>query len=92
MSDFYDEVYGPESIVFQGTPHGRIQWKGTDVCMDIVCVCGADAHVDAIFFYHYQCLACGRKFAVGTRVALIELNAEQIAHAERGIGFTTGEP
>lgn len=39
-------------------PHGWIQWKGTDVCMDIHCKCGFHGHVDAEFAYFVKCLEC----------------------------------
>jgi len=29
---------------YEGRPHGWVQWKGTDVCMDVHCACG---HIDA---------------------------------------------
>ena len=28
-----------------------IQWKGTDVCMDFHCKCGAHLHIDGMFVY-----------------------------------------
>lgn len=33
------------------TPHGWIQWKGTDVCMDFHCECGEANHYDGYFAY-----------------------------------------
>jgi len=40
-------------------PHGWIQWKGTDVCMDIYCPhCGEHTHLDADFAYTVRCGAC----------------------------------
>jgi len=37
-----------------------IQWKGTKVCMDFVCLaCGRDLHVDGEFAYSVECLECG---------------------------------
>ncbi len=35
---------------------GWIQWKGTDVCIDLHCVCGNNGHVDGDFMYEVQCL------------------------------------
>lgn len=61
--------------------HAWIQWKGTNVCMDVHCVCGAHGHVDADFAYFYAC-RCGRRFAVGQSVPLIEVHpdfADEIA-------------
>ena len=33
-------------------PHGWIQWKGTDVCIDLHCECGSHGHVDGDFVYY----------------------------------------
>lgn len=60
-------------------PHGWIQWKGTDACVDVHCLCGAHGHIDGDFFYRYQCLACGRKYAVGSIIKLIELTEDEAA-------------
>ncbi len=51
-------------------PYGFIQWKGTDVCMDLHCVCGFHGHVDGDFFYFYKC-QCGRVYEVGVHVPLL---------------------
>ncbi len=62
-----------------GTGSGWIQWKGTEVCIDLHCKCGHHGHVDARFFYFYECPACHEKFAVGQTVKLIELSPEDLA-------------
>lgn len=81
MKDFYQQVYGQDNP--EGDAHGWIQWKGTNVCIDLYCKCGHHGHYDGEFFYHYECSACHRKYAVGANVKLIELNAEQVAHVEK---------
>lgn len=45
-----------------------IQWKGTDLCMDFHCPCGAHCHVDASFAYYVRCGACGQVYQMGTQV------------------------
>jgi hypothetical protein len=35
-----------------------IQWKGTDVCLDFHCKCGAYAHFDGFFAYAFRCSKC----------------------------------
>lgn len=35
-----------------------VQWKGTDVCLDFWCACGAHIHYDGDFAYHLQCPHC----------------------------------
>ena len=54
-------------------PHCWIQWKGTDVCMDIHCECGELTHVDAEFAYFVECCECHRKYFVNGHVQLIEI-------------------
>lgn len=39
-------------------PHAFIQWKGTDVCMDFYCDCGAHCHFDGDFAYVVECPHC----------------------------------
>jgi hypothetical protein len=74
---FFKETSGVDDLKWAGKPHGSIQWKGTDVCMDIDCSCGAHSHIDADFFYHFECNECHRKFMVSPNVALVELTPEQ---------------
>lgn len=90
MKDFYEQVYSQDSP--EGDAHGWIQWKGTSVCMDIHCKCGRHGHMDADFFYHYACPTCGRRYAVGQVVKLIELTEEQAQHVmEHHVGFQMDE-
>jgi len=58
---------------FQDKPHGWIQWKGTDVCIDLHCACGALIHFDGDFLYYFICPHCGRMWEVGSHVALYEV-------------------
>src|SRR4051812_34970606 len=81
---FYQEVHEEQDGKFHvGKPHGWIQWKGTQVCMDLRCKCGYHGHVDTDFFYFYQCPNCLTKYAVGAHVKLIELTEEQSKQANR---------
>ena len=50
-----------------------IQWKGTDVCMDWICDCGVQHHVDGDFCYLLECADCGRIYQVGTEVTLTKV-------------------
>jgi hypothetical protein len=83
---YWKEVQQPEHDAFKGKPHGWIQWKGTDACIDLHCVCGSHGHIDGDFLYHYKCAKCGRRYALGMNVSLIELNDEQAAFIENGGG------
>ena len=61
---------------YEGKPHGWIQWKGTNVCMDVHCVCGAHLHFDADFTYHVKCFHCQRVYMCNGHIELIELQKE----------------
>lgn len=61
---------------YEGKPHGWIQWKGTDVCMDVYCACGEQFHIDASFAYHVKCPECGRFYMCNGHIELIEELAE----------------
>lgn len=80
----YDAIYSQD---FGGRnpseAHGWIQWKGTDVCIDLHCSCGHHGHVDGDFFYYYRCPKCQRAYAVGQNVKLIALTPEQTEAAEK---------
>lgn len=45
-----------------------IQWKGTDVCLDFTCACGATGHLDTDFAYYVKCPTCGAVYEMGTQV------------------------
>lgn len=59
---------------FDGKPHGWIQWKGTDVCIDIHCECGELSHFDGEFMYVIQCPSCKRKYFANGHIQLIEID------------------
>lgn len=54
-------------------PHGWIQWKGTDVCMDVYCRCGYHGHIDEEFAYFYKCPKCGVVYEIDGHVELLEI-------------------
>jgi hypothetical protein len=49
-----------------------MQWKGTDVCLDFHCICGADEHVHGDFVYGIRCTACGRVYTMPDTLILRE--------------------
>lgn len=71
-----------QTVPSKETPHGWIQWKGTNVCMDIKCVCGKLSHVDSEFAYYIKCVECNRVFMVNGHVELVELNPDEIQQVE----------
>ena len=57
-------------------PFGWIQWKGTNVCIDLHCECGELGHVDDDFLYEWTCDKCSRRYAIGAQVKLVPLDFE----------------
>ena len=91
MKDFYERVYSQDNP--EGDAHGWIQWKGTDVCIDLHCKCGYHGHWDGDFLYFYECPKCRTKYALGQNIRLIELTQEQSEHAAKShVGFKSDEP
>lgn len=66
-----------EEPLFKGRPHGWIQWKGTDVCIDLHCECGALLHYDGDFLYYFVCTHCNRLWEMGTHIPIYEVPAEK---------------
>jgi hypothetical protein len=62
-SDFDGEIQ--ETHVF-------IQWKGTEVCLDFRCECGAVGHIDGMFVYAVRCAECGKSFSMPHTIQLVE--------------------
>ena len=57
-------------------PHGWIQWKGTEVCLDLHCTCGELTHFDGGFMYHIKCPFCGQVYEANGHIQLIPLDFE----------------
>lgn len=55
---------------------GYIQWKGTDVCMEVHCACGYQSHIDADFLYFVRCPECKKVWKLSPWVALEEPSPE----------------
>lgn len=73
-------THSPQDPKTAREPYGFIQWKGTNVCIDLHCICGFHGHLDIDFLYYYECNECHRKYKVGDIVSLIELqDPEEIA-------------
>lgn len=75
-NNWYDIIYNNDN---PNTPSGGwIQWKGTDICIDLHCVCGCRGHIDGMFMYSVECAECGRRYAVGQNIKLIELDTPEL--------------
>jgi hypothetical protein len=68
----YERIYGPSEAALRGQPHAWIQWKGTDVCMDVHCKCGEHFHIDGFFAYSVKCPSCGHIWIPVQSIALID--------------------
>lgn len=73
-----DDKYAWEAEVLRYDEPGStfLQWKGTQVCMDLICLCGAKMHLDADFTYAVRCAACKKVLQLGTAVAVREAPAD----------------
>ena len=61
---------------YEGKPHGWIQWKGTDVCMDVFCKCDYSLHIDSWFAYYIKCPKCGTVYQCNPHIELIEIEGD----------------
>lgn len=59
-------------------PYGWIQWKGTDVCIDIHCKCGKFTHFDGAFMYFVQCPYCNQIYEASGLIDLIERDIKDL--------------
>lgn len=60
-----------------------IQWKGTDLCMDFYCACGAHCHFDGYFSHFVGCPHCGAAYELGTQVRARKLADEETEGRDR---------
>lgn len=70
-----EEAFGIQEQ-YTDQPHGWVQWKGTDVCMDVHCKCGYHSHIDSDFAYHVKCPQCKTVYMCNGHIELIELEEE----------------
>lgn len=71
-----EEAWNIQRLPDNGQPHGWIQWKGTNVCMDVHCECGELTHVDGDFAYHVKCSNCGAVYFCNGHIELIKLEKQ----------------
>lgn len=65
-----------EAPQFKGKPHGWIQWKGTEVCIDLRCICGINSHYDGDFLYFWECPHCHVLWEMGTHIQMYPVSTE----------------
>jgi len=78
-----DEFLKADCNIYRDSPHGWLQWKGTDACMDVHCICGELSHIDGDFLYAVRCPACKRCYAIDGHVefVLLEESPDEINEA-----------
>lgn len=76
-----DKILEQERLAFPTeTPQGFIQYKGTNICIDLICKCGYRGHYDGDFLYYYRCPKCNTVYQLSCRVKLYELSEEESKH------------
>lgn len=83
---FYDLVNSTPS-----PPSASIQWKGTDVCLDFYCDCGAQSHFDGYFCYAIQCAQCGKIYGLRPEIKLVEIHKDVAVGVSNCIQVLKGE-
>lgn len=73
MAKFPQEEF-PSLYLPRTRPHAWIQWKGTNVCMDMHCECGHHSHFDAASCYHIKCPGCGQVYECDGHITLHKLD------------------
>lgn len=66
-----------------------IQWKGTEVCCDLYCICGNQFHLDTEFMYAIEYPHCHRKFEVSAMIEMRELSEEELVKDWKDYEFKT---
>lgn len=72
----------------QEDPYVFVQWKGTDVCMDFYCECGAHCHFDGYFAYIVQCPHCSTKWEMPAFVKPRKVNEKTYDHTRNILNRT----
>lgn len=68
-------------------PHGWIQFKGTDLCIDIHCKCGAMTHFDGGFCYFIKCVVCGQVYELNGHIELIERKKDEVTDYQESTDY-----
>lgn len=76
------EKYTSFGEIPEGTSHAWIQWKGTNVCLDLRCECGELTHLDCDFAYLIKCGKCGAVYWPNAHITLKKLTGEDLKDAE----------
>lgn len=80
FKEAYTKLYGHESEIQDAGPYGWIQYKGSNICVDIHCSCGELSHYDGEFAYAVRCPYCQKPWVLSQTVRLVELPPEMQEH------------
>ena len=47
-----------------------IQWKSTDIMIEVYCPCGGGGYFSGWFMYFIKCTSCGQVYECGTSIEL----------------------
>jgi hypothetical protein len=78
MTQYKSSESTPVNDILKGKPHGWIQFKGTELCMDVHCKCGELTHIDGMFVYFLKCASCGTVYELNGNIELIERDSSEI--------------
>jgi hypothetical protein len=84
----YDRLFAPPAAPDWKAPppYIYVQWKGTELCGDFHCECGASGHIDDGFAYSVLCEGgCGRVWELPVNLPLIVGRDEPhvVVHVDR---------
>lgn len=68
-----------EDAQHPGEPWTFIQWKGTNLCMDLRCTCGTHSHYDGYYMYYIRCADCGQVYMLGSRITCVPVTHDERA-------------
>lgn len=86
MSAYDIPGWDRQTLPKKGSPQGWIQFKGSDLCIDLTCICGNKGHVDgADFLYYAKCGKCGKTYMLNGHIELIELTPEELNTTNSGL-------
>lgn len=60
-----------------GAPFARLQWQGTEACLDLYCACGDGDHLDEWAPFVVKCRNCGRIYALSPYIQMVEVPQQQ---------------
>lgn len=65
-------------------PSAFVQWKGTDICVDLHCECGYHGHFDGFFAYGLRCAECGKEWTMPHSFGLLPGDEDELVQETFG--------